>query len=334
VRREHAAELAAIGHPFTELLGWAYPPAFLFVVAGLACLPYVPGYILWCATTLAFQASVVAAIARDRAALLIACAMPWVPIEFLLGQNGLLTAALIGLAFVLFEKRPLLGGIALGLLICKPQFGVLFPLALVAGGHWRAFWAAAATAVAVNVAAGFAFGFATFGAFFHALSDAAGSHLLRSDLGWNKLQSIYGLLRWLGAPGTTAWTAQALLCAMLAAGVVFCWRSRDIPYPLKAALLAAAVPLATPYIFYYDVPVLAVAAAFLWRHRAFDKFELAVVAFATLWLFAPFLVNAPSALLVTAALMLLALRRCYATLPWTRIRPSWVTDATSLPSSE
>lgn len=308
-RIEHAAELATIGHKFKELLGWSYPPPFLFVVMLLAVLPYRLSFLLWGAVGLSFQAGVVAAIARRRAAFFCACAMPWVPVVLIVGQNGLLTAALVGFALLHLEKRPALGGLAIGLLSCKPQFGVLIPLALMTGGYWRAFLWAAASTVAFYLAAGAAFGAGIFEAFLHALSTAAGSHLVRSDLGWNKLQSTYGLLRYLGAPGAIAWSMQGLMCAVAALAVALCWRNRNIPYPLKAAILASAIPLATPYILYYDVPVLAVAAAFVLRHRMFDKVELAAIAPAWLWLFAPFVTNVPSAFPVIVLMNVLVLRR-------------------------
>lgn len=306
---EHAAELASIGHRFDVLLGWSYPPPFLFVVSALASLPYVAGFLFWGLSTLALQAGVVSAIAKRRAAFFVACAAPWVAIELILGQNGFLTAALIGLVLLHLEKRQILSGLLLGLLIYKPQFGVLFPLALAAGGYWRAFVWAAASAIAVNLAAGAAFGFDTFAAFLHALSNAAGSHLVRSDLGWNKLQSIYGLLRYLGAPAVAAWIAQALICVVGALCVILCWRSRNIPFALKAAQLAATVPFVTPYILYYDVPVLAVTIAFLFRQRSFDRIEYSVIAPCTLCLFLPFFVNVPSALLATVPAAALVIRR-------------------------
>ncbi|MEI4594850.1 glycosyltransferase 87 family protein, partial [Klebsiella pneumoniae] len=56
-----------------------------------------------------------------------------------------LTAALIGFGMALLKRKPALAGLCLGLLAYKPQFGVLIPLALVAGGHARAFAAAALT---------------------------------------------------------------------------------------------------------------------------------------------------------------------------------------------
>ena len=57
-------------------------------------------------------------------------------LEFTAGQNGFLTAALIGGALGLLERRPALAGICLGLLTYKPQFGLLFPFVLIADRRW------------------------------------------------------------------------------------------------------------------------------------------------------------------------------------------------------
>ena len=227
---EHAAELAAIGHPYHQVLGWSYPPLFLLVVMLPARLPYVPAFIAWGLVTLAFYATTVAAIAERRVAFMVACALPWALVELILGQNGFLTATVIGLALFNLEKRPIVSGMLLGFLSYKPQFGILIPLALAAGGYWRAFgWAAFGTLL-WNGLAGAIFGFDSYVAFLHALSNAANTHLVRSDLGWNKLQSVYGAARVLGAPAVAAWSMQALVSASAALGVVFCWRSRNTPF--------------------------------------------------------------------------------------------------------
>jgi arabinofuranan 3-O-arabinosyltransferase len=57
------------------------------------------------------------------------------------------------------------------------------------------------------------------------------------------------------------------------------WRGR-MPFALKAAALATATLLATPYVYIYDFPILAVALAFLWRQREFDRRETLLAAIA------------------------------------------------------
>ncbi|HTW34961.1 MAG TPA: glycosyltransferase family 87 protein [Rhizomicrobium sp.] len=314
-RREHAAELAAIGHTYHQVLGWSYPPLFLLIVVLPAQLHYVSAFIIWCTVTLALYALTVAAIAKRAVAFMVACAMPWVLVEFMLGQNGFLTAAVIGAALLQLEKRPLVSGLLLGFLSYKPQFGVLFPLALAAGGYWRAFGWAALSTLLWNGLAGAVFGFESYAAFLHALSNAADTHLVRSDLGWNKLQSVYGFARTLGAPGAAAWAMQALVSIAAALAVVIAWRSRNTPFELKGALLPIAILLATPYVLYYDVPVLAVAGAFLVRQRGFDRFEVALMAATAPFLLSPFLPGfavVPGALFASLAMGFIAIRRLQA----------------------
>jgi hypothetical protein len=54
------------------------------------------------------------------------------------GQNSTWTPGLFGGGLSLLERRPLLAGGLLGLLIYKLQLGLLIPVALLAGRHWRA----------------------------------------------------------------------------------------------------------------------------------------------------------------------------------------------------
>jgi hypothetical protein len=67
---------------------------------------------------------------------------------------------------------------------------------------------------------------------------------------------------------------------MLAASLAWLWRS-DAAFELKAAGVATASLLATPYVLDYDLVVLALAIAFLARHgwrRGFRPFEISLLA--------------------------------------------------------
>src|SRR5712672_847126 len=94
-------------------------------------------------------------------------AVPVVLANTMVGQNGFLTAALIGGTLYLLPTRPILSGICLGLLSYKPQYGVLFPLALIAGAYWTAFTSAAIVTIAIAVISWLAFGSDSWHAFFH-----------------------------------------------------------------------------------------------------------------------------------------------------------------------
>ena len=269
----HAMEVAAAGHAFKGDLPWRYSPLFFFVVAPLAFLPYVQAFIIWVGGILALFGAAIARIAASRTGLLLACATPAVFINSICGQNGPLTAALIGGALLFLEERPVLSGIFMALLTYKPQFGILLPLVLVAGGYWRALVAAAIATAAGLVASCMVFGVDSLTAFFHFLPITSNTLLVHGENGFNKIQTVYGMVRWLGFGNGAAWLAQGAVIASAAAAVLWLWR-REVPYALKAAALACGMLLATPHLYPYDFAALMVTFAFLYRQRLFDTLEL------------------------------------------------------------
>jgi hypothetical protein len=62
----------------------------------------------------------------------------------------------------------------------------------------------------------------------------------------------------------------------LAVALVLLWRSRAA-YELKAAALAAGALIATPYLYMYDLVVLAVAVAFLLRLALKRRFAMSEI---------------------------------------------------------
>ena len=304
----HAAQLAVIGHDFQGYFDWAYPPVFLFVVALLAALPYSAAFILWVTLTLIAYALSVGAITRTAAGVLIALAAPWTFAEMQVGQTGFLTAALIATVLLNLERRAVLAGVMLGLLCFKPQFGLLFPLALAAGGYWRAFLWASVSVVLSLALSGIVFGFDTLVAFVTQLPLSSTTLLLQGGVGWNKLQSFYGLARWLGAGDGAAWTAQAIVTLGAAVSVVALWRSKS-HYSLKAAGLCVGALLATPYVFAHDMPVAAIAFAFLFRQRAFDAIEYLGLGAAVLSFLVFAFLAVPACSFASLALIALLVRR-------------------------
>jgi arabinofuranan 3-O-arabinosyltransferase len=266
---------AAVGHAFEGAYRWHYPPPFLFAAALAAVLPFIAAGLAWLSVTGALYAAAIRGIVGDRVGWLFALGFPGALWNVTAGQNGFLTTALVGGALGLVERQPVLAGCCLGLLTYKPQFGVLFPLVLIATGRWRVIMAAAAVAVALAALSWLAFGSAPWLAMMQTLSTANQLVLTDGGMGWGKLQSAFGLVRALGGGETLAWIVQGALAVAIATALVWLWRS-DAPYELKAAALAVGTALVTPYVFAYDLVVLAVPAAFLLRiglARGFRKFE-------------------------------------------------------------
>lgn len=269
----YAAEAAAAGHGFHGHLWWHYPPDVLFVAAALAFLPFAAAFLVWVASSAACYAAALLAIAKTRLAPVVAFGAPAAFLNAVCGQNGFFSAAIIGAALLNIETRPILGGVFLGILSYKPQLGILFPIVLAATGRWRAFFAAATVALLGLVLSAVILGADTVRAFTHYLPLAGETMLVENAAGWGKLQSIYALARCLGLGNSTAWTFQTATILFCAAGLVWLWR-REGSYALKAAALAVAPLLATPYLYMYDFPILAIPLAFLYRERSFDTVEL------------------------------------------------------------
>ena len=194
--------------------------------------------------------------------LLLALAFPAVLINVGHGHNGFLTAALLGGGLVILDRRPLLAGILFGLMAYKPQFGLMIPIALAAGGYWRTFAAAAATAVLLTLVTTLVFGVQVWHAFFVGAEFTRTVVLEQGDTGWHKIQSIFSWACMWGAPVTLAYAIQGAATLVLAMASAWLWHGKA-PYPLKAAGLCLAAILATPYTLDYDMMVLAPAIAFL-----------------------------------------------------------------------
>jgi hypothetical protein len=216
--------------------------------------------------------------------LLLALAFPAVLINVGHGQNGFLTAALMGGALVALPTRPTLAGILFGLLIYKPQFGLLIPLALLAGAHWRAIAAAVTTIALLTLITTLVFGPQVWPAFLASTEYSRAVVLEQGDTGWHKIQSLFSWARMWGASILVAYALQGVLTAALGLAIVRLWRSAA-PHALKAAALCLAAILATPYTLDYDMMVLAPAIAFFVADglgRGFRPWEK--TALAALWL--------------------------------------------------
>jgi hypothetical protein len=303
-------EETAVGHPFEAeaYFAWLYPPTFLFAAAALSLLPYATAYASWVFGTFPAYLAAIRAIIGDRTGYLLAAAFPAVLSNFIVGQNGFLSASLFGGTLVLLERRPICAGLLLGLLTYKPHLGLLFPIAIMAGGHWRVFFTAAVFAALMAAASWLAFGSETWQAFFASISFGSKTYLSEGRADWSKLQTAFGFARTLGGSETLAWTVQGILALVAAGAIAALWRSRAA-YEIKAAALGTGALLATPYLYVYDLAVLAVPLAFLYRFgraRGFFRHELAGIGLVCLLILIFPFVKAPvgfAAALILAALI-------------------------------
>jgi hypothetical protein len=246
---------------------WPYPPTFSLFLAPFAMLPYFWAFLAWNFVTLLGCIIVVYLIVRRSPAIALVLASPFTAWNFLAGQNGFLTASLLGASLLFLERQPILAGVFMGCLTYKPQFGVLLPVALAAAKQGRAFASAVVTVALLVGASIAAFGVSPWEALPRGLLQQYGVVLLaegQADAAadWGRLQTVYGLIRYLHGGGALAWVGQGVIASGAAIIVWLVWRS-PMRYTLKAAILSAAVLLATPYAFSYDLAAIAIPVAFL-----------------------------------------------------------------------
>src|ERR1700749_3969571 len=160
-------QVAVLGQSYPGNFAWHYPPPFLFVASVLAHFPYGMAFAGWAAVSFLPFLAVMRAIVGRSFGFLLAAAFPVVFTNTLVGQNGFLTAALIGGTLVAMPRWPVLSGICPGLLRYKPQYGLLFPLVLIAASQWRVFFTAGVVAVLLAAVSWIAFGTESSQAFVH-----------------------------------------------------------------------------------------------------------------------------------------------------------------------
>jgi glycosyl transferase family 87 len=301
---------------------WAYPPIALLLVAPLALLPYLWSLAAWLLFGLAVYLQALWRILPHGLALAAGLAFPAVFITIGHGQNALLSVGLTGTGLALLSAQPVAAGIALGALAFKPQLGILLPLALAAGGHWRAFASAAATVAILAATTVALYGVAIWQAFFAALPFTH-AMLDQGLVPYFKLQSIFAAARLSGASLSLAYGLQGLGTCAAAAAIWWAWR-RPARQTVKNAVLVSGGLLATPFLLDYDLTLLALPIAWLGaeQREGVQPWErMALVAAFFLPLCARPLAEfagIPATPMIVAALLGLSLRRCGAAAPIAR----------------
>ena len=265
----HAFQQSVVGAGVDNYF-YGYPPILLVLTAPLALLPYLPGLGVWLiASWLCFYRALVMAM-PGRSALLLALATPAVFVNAYGGQNGVWTAALFGGGLCLIDRRPFVAGMLFGLMIYKPQLGLLIPVALLAGGQWRAIAGATISAGALVLASVLLFGPDMWRDFAHFVSVQRQVVLEDGTQSWHRMVSVFMLARRIGADPQLAYAAQIIAGLAGAVVVALAW-FRDAPAPIRNASLVLGTLLATPYLMDYDTVVCAFVAVWLMSPESLTK---------------------------------------------------------------
>jgi hypothetical protein len=242
----------AIGKP----LPYLNPPELAWLVMPLSYLPYTLAGWIWSLLLAAAFGLIWALVAPDRKLIRVihgvaAAALLPVFVGVLFGQVSLLVVAAVALSWWLLSRgRPWLAGLALGVLILKPQIAFLVPVTLLVSGYGRVVLAWLAVSVPAAVITLFAVGT---GVFHHILQSL---HAVNGVPG--PIQS--SLVRQLPAP-----LAVIGVLLVLAVSTLILWRARGSGPSLPIAVGLISCVLVSPYLNFYDLSALVLAGWLILR---------------------------------------------------------------------
>jgi len=267
--RTALSQVMGAGFPY---LPFPYPPHSLFLLAPLSLVPYLVSLAIWLAATFGFMLAALWRWLDQRWVMALGLFLcPASAVNMAGGQNGFLSAALLCGGLLCLERRQIIAGLLIGFLSYKPQLGLLLPLLLIAGGHWRAFAVASATVICLMLLSAFAFGSEAWLLYL----TKSGPYQMEIAQHWTGrfqfMSPTYFMAgRLLALPLPMAWALQIVATVLAGAGAIWTFR-QDVPHALKAAVAMVAVFLVSPYALTYDLTIVSAAIV------------LALCAFAPKW---------------------------------------------------
>jgi hypothetical protein len=269
-----AAEHAAF--PGSTLrLPWNYPPTFQVMLMPFGALPYIPAWLIWSGALYGFYALLARRLVHDPDKLWILLLAPGAAVNLFFGQNGILSVVLMGAGVLLLRSRPVLGGVLLGMMAYKPQFALLVPFALLFGREWRAFAAAAISQAALMALSVALIGIEPWLAFLHKIAQPS-AIFSSSSSDWRAIPSVMIFARSLGFGPDVSSFCHWTVAALAAAGALWIWHKTQ-DGPIRAAVLAAATLVVTPYLRAYDLVLLVLPVAVLLSRSKTSLIEKIVI---------------------------------------------------------
>ncbi|HKB96333.1 MAG TPA: glycosyltransferase family 87 protein [Rhizomicrobium sp.] len=295
----------------TLRLPWNYPPTFQVMLMPFGALPYIPAWLIWTCALYGFYALLARRLVHDPDKLWILLLAPGAAVNLFFGQNGILSVVLMGAGVLLLRSRPVLAGVMLGMMAYKPQFALLVPLALLFGREWRAFAAATISQAALIALSVTLIGMEPWLAFLHKIAQPS-AIFASSSSDWRAIPSVMIFARSLGFGAEASSFCHWTVAALAAVGALWIWHKTE-DGPIRAAVLAAATVLVTPYLRAYDLVLLVLPIAVLLSRNQTNLIEKTAILAA--WLIPAILMFSPPRIqfgpLVSLALFVVILWRTF-----------------------
>jgi hypothetical protein len=257
---------AMFGPGFPEQI-WPYPPSMLLLAVPLSTLPLLSGFLLYTCSTLGLLWLALRSNGLTRAACSSVLLSPAVADNALAGQNAALTAAMLFGGLVLLDSRQFIAGMLLGLLVIKPQLGLLLPVCLVAAGHWRALAAMTISASLMIGLSSLFFGVDAWLGFFERTRPMV-TAIMEAPWQASPSQRIFAsplmAARSIGASPQVAYSFQVSVTLICAAVAWRAWRGSTIDPFVRAAFTGLLALAAAPWVHTYDMVALSLSVVMLY----------------------------------------------------------------------
>lgn len=237
-----------------------YGPQVSMLFAPFAFLPYGWSVLAWVALCAIVYGLCCMAVQRacprlkgDRiSVLLLAAVFPGFYYLIASGQNSVVALVAFTVAFFAFRARRLvLAGMAIGLLMYKPQFGLMAAILFLVSLEWTVILGAVTTAAAELAAAGWYYGKPALETYFRGLNHAEQNASAPLDR-MHGLRTFWQMLfPWHGV-SNALYAVTALAVVVI---TVWCWRSK-VPIELRYAMFLLGTALVDPHLADYDLVVL------------------------------------------------------------------------------
>ena len=249
-----------------DWMPWSYPPAFLAVLQPLGALPFPIAWLIFSLASITAMVFATRPFSEGILPVWFAFALPpaLLPNLFMGQTAALWIAGLLAALAALKQERLVLAGVFIGLLTLKPQLGILIPFALLASRSWATIASAAVTTVSISALATMLYG----ADYWQEMQNMMHVHfsVVRETIVDNNLMlSPYSTLASFGVAEPFALAVQWTITALAAILVTLTWRCPRIDFDLRVAVLVLSIMLSTPYLWFYDSALIAVAALFLLR---------------------------------------------------------------------
>lgn len=245
-------------------IGWNsyfYPPPAFLSAALVGLMPYqiaLPVYTL--AGLLAFLIAV-GAPRFKRPILLLLLAAPMTSFNMIMGQNGLISAALLIGGLRLLAYRPALAGVLFGLLAFKPILGLLIPALLLIRRSWTAFFSATLTVAVTALLPVLMWGSEVWSLFFTDAMKIQQTVLHHAiGIGMLMIPSAFNSGRLLGLETTTSYVLHFMLAATALMIFLRHFMQHQLPErPLTAQdilVFTLTTAMLSPYMHNYDLSMI------------------------------------------------------------------------------